>query len=141
MARIRAWMALACSLVGAPVCALDPARPLDLFFHQAWLTRDGLPQNSIEAILQTRDGYMWLATQEGLVRFDGARFQVFDRSTTSGFTTNHVTSLLEARDGTLWAGTLAAAAALAGGKVTAYAPRRNSSESVVALAEDGAGRI
>jgi ligand-binding sensor domain-containing protein len=143
MARIRAWMALACSLVGAPVCALDPARPLDLFFHQAWLTRDGLPQNSIEAILQTRDGYMWLATQEGLVRFDGARFEVFDRNTTAGIRTNHVTSLLEARDGTLWAGTLGGGLLRwQEGKVTAYSLAQGlSSDSVVALAEDGAGRI
>jgi ligand-binding sensor domain-containing protein len=143
MARIRAWMALACTLVGAPVSALDPARPLDLFFHQAWLTRDGLPQNSIEAILQTRDGYMWLATQEGLVRFDGVRFEVFDRNTTTGITTNHVTSLLEARDGTLWAGTLGGGLLRwQAGRVTAFAPAQGlSSDSVMALAEDPSGRI
>src|SRR5262245_65587275 len=80
MVRIRAWMALACLLVGAPLSALDPARPLDLFFHQAWMTRDGLPQNSIEAILQTRDGYLWLATQEGPVRFAGVCSALCDPS-------------------------------------------------------------
>ena len=143
MARMRAWLALACVLVAAPLRALDPARPLDLFFHQSWQMRDGLPQNSIEAILQTRDGYMWLATQEGLVRFDGARFAVFDRNTTAGMTTNHVTSLLEARDGALWAGTLGGGLLRwQGGRMTAYAPAQGlSSDSVMALAEDGAGRL
>ncbi len=143
MACFRAWAALACVLVAAPLSALDPSRPLDLFFHQSWQMRDGLPQNSIEAILQTRDGYMWLATQEGLVRFDGARFEVFDRNTTTGMTTNHVTSLLEARDGALWAGTVGGGLLRwQAGKVTTYAPPQGlSSDSVMALAEDAAGRI
>lgn len=44
-----------------------------------WTTENGLPQNTINDILQTRDGYLWLATYGGLVRFDGARFVVFDR--------------------------------------------------------------
>ena len=50
--------------------------------HQfdSWTTENGLPQNSINDILQTRDGYLWLATNGGLVRFDGARFVVFDVS-------------------------------------------------------------
>src|SRR5262245_10743398 len=69
-----------------------------------WTTENGLPQNSINDIVQTRDGYLWLATFGGLVRFDGSRFVIFDRST-DGIRGQRVFSLHEDRAGTLWAGT------------------------------------
>ncbi|MGE0884026.1 MAG: two-component regulator propeller domain-containing protein [Blastocatellales bacterium] len=69
----------------------------------SWTTEDGLPQNSINDILQTRDGYLWLATNGGLVRFDGTRFVIFDRST-EGIGTQRVRALLEDSKGTLWIG-------------------------------------
>ncbi|HXI29918.1 MAG TPA: two-component regulator propeller domain-containing protein, partial [Vicinamibacterales bacterium] len=69
-----------------------------------WTTENGLPQNSVNDIVQTRDGYLWLATFGGLVRFDGFRFVVFDRST-DGIRGQRVYSLHEDRTGTLWAGT------------------------------------
>lgn len=68
-----------------------------------WTTENGLPQNSINDILQTRDGYLWLATNGGLVRFDGARFVVFDRSV-EGIKSQRVRRLLEDSKGTLWVG-------------------------------------
>jgi ligand-binding sensor domain-containing protein/signal transduction histidine kinase len=68
-----------------------------------WTTENGLPQNSINDILQTRDGYLWLATNGGLVRFDGARFVVFDRSA-EGIRSQRLRSLLEDSKGTLWVG-------------------------------------
>jgi ligand-binding sensor domain-containing protein len=67
-------------------------------------TDEGLPQNSLSSIIQTRDGYLWLTTFDGLVRFDGVRFTVFDKSNIKGLSTNRFTSLYEDRDGTLWAG-------------------------------------
>src|SRR5664279_5161584 len=63
--------------------ALDPTKAITQYVQDVWTTRDGLPQNSVYSIAQTRDGYIWLATQEGLARFDGVRFTVFDRSNTS----------------------------------------------------------
>jgi signal transduction histidine kinase/ligand-binding sensor domain-containing protein len=69
-----------------------------------WTTENGLPQNSINDILQTRNGYLWLSTNGGLVRFDGARFVVFDRST-EGIKSQRVRTMLEDSKGTLWAGT------------------------------------
>jgi len=70
----------------------------------SWTTENGLPQNSINDILQTRDGYLWLATFGGLVRFDGVRFVVFDRSE-EGIRSLRVRALHEDRRGTLWAAT------------------------------------
>lgn len=72
---------------------------------ESWTADEGLPQNSVRSIIQTRDGYLWLTTFDGLVRFDGVRFTVFDKSNTGGLRTNRFTSLHEDRDGTLWAGT------------------------------------
>jgi diguanylate cyclase (GGDEF)-like protein len=88
-----------------PARALDPSRTIAQYRHQAWNTKDGLPQSSVEAILQTRDGYLWLGTQEGLVRFDGVRFAVFDKSNTKALKANRVTALAEDRTGALWIGT------------------------------------
>ena len=70
----------------------------------SWTTENGLPQNSVNDILQTRDGYLWLATHGGLVRFDGVRFVIFDRST-QGIESQRVRALHEDRQGTLWAAT------------------------------------
>jgi ligand-binding sensor domain-containing protein len=69
-----------------------------------WTIADGLPQNAINALTQTHDGYLWLATNDGLVRFDGLRFTVFKHSTTPGLATNRFRCLYEDRQGTLWAG-------------------------------------
>src|SRR5689334_17367783 len=60
-----------------------------------WDTDRGLPQNSIQAILQTRDGYLWLATFDGLVRFGGAQFTVFNSGNSQGLKSNRFTALFE----------------------------------------------
>ncbi len=70
-----------------------------------WTADNGLPQNSVYAIQQTRDGYLWLATVDGLVRFDGVNFTVFNRSNSPGITNNRFISLFEDINGDLWAGT------------------------------------
>jgi hypothetical protein len=70
-----------------------------------WTADDGLPQNSVYGIVQTGDGYLWLATVDGLVRFDGARFTIFNKSNSPGIVNNRFVSLFEAANGDLWAGT------------------------------------
>src|SRR5215475_13896370 len=70
-----------------------------------WTADTGLPQNSINAIHQARDGYIWLATFDGLVRFDGVRFTVFNKSNSPGIGNNRFTCLYEDRQGDLWMGT------------------------------------
>src|SRR5215216_2158662 len=88
-------------LVGLLACAVATAQPRYQFDH--WTTDDGLPQNAVNAILQTRDGYLWLATFDGLVRFDGIRFTVFNKGNTKGIGGNRLDMLFEDRHGTLWA--------------------------------------
>ncbi len=65
----------------------------------------GLPQNKVTAVVQTRDGYLWVGTYNGLARFDGVRFTVFDENNTPELRSSRMTSLFEAGDGTLWVGT------------------------------------
>jgi ligand-binding sensor domain-containing protein/two-component sensor histidine kinase len=74
------------------------------YFAQLWQTEDGLPQNAVSAIVQTRDGYLWLGTYSGVARFDGVRFVVFDGSNTPQLQSSRVTSLFEDADGNLWIG-------------------------------------
>ena len=85
--------------------ALDPNRSHKEFGHQAWLTENGLPQNTVQAIVQTRDGYIWVGTQDGLARFDGLNFTVFDKENTPAFKSNDIRFLQEDRQGRLWIST------------------------------------
>jgi len=70
-----------------------------------WTADDGLPQNTVYGIVQTQDGYLWLATVDGLARFDGARFTIFNKSNSPGIINNRFVSLFEDARGDLWAGT------------------------------------
>jgi ligand-binding sensor domain-containing protein/two-component sensor histidine kinase len=84
---------------------LDPAKEISQYNHKAWLKVDGLPQNSVYALAQTPDGYLWIGTQEGLARFDGLTFRTFSRKSTPGFKGKIVHSLAVSPDSTLWIGT------------------------------------
>jgi PAS domain S-box-containing protein len=95
---------LCCTGAGSAF-ALDPAKRITQFGHDVWQTREGLPQNSVQAVVQTRDGYLWFGTQEGLARFDGVQFTVFDSRNTPGIRNHFIWSLFEDRDGVLWIGT------------------------------------
>src|SRR5205807_1999937 len=85
--------------------ALDNSKELSRYGRQTWQTESGLPQNTIHAILQTHDGYIWLGTEGGVVRFDGLKFVVYDTQNTPNLRSNNIRSLLEDRQGALWIGT------------------------------------
>ena len=72
------------------------------YLHTVWTLDDGLPQNSVNDIIQTRDGYLWLATFGGLVRFDGLTFTLFDVANAEGLASNRMKKLYEDRSGALW---------------------------------------
>jgi len=81
---------------------LEPAKPVDQFKYEVWTTDHGLPQNSVNAILQTHDGYLWIGTYEGLARFDGVSFRVFNKSNTRELRSNSVAKIMEDSRGSLW---------------------------------------
>ena len=88
-----------------PAQALDPTRALTQYVQDKWDTRDGLPRNYVKAILQTRDGYLWIGTQAGLVRFDGVRFTIYDSTNTPALRNHNIRVLVEDPQGALWIGT------------------------------------
>ncbi|MFL6447933.1 MAG: two-component regulator propeller domain-containing protein [Bryobacteraceae bacterium] len=93
------------ALISTAEASLDPSKDISQFIHQTWQNEQGLPENSVTAIAQTRDGYLWLGTESGLARFDGLRFTVYDKTSTPGLAGNFITCLLVDHDGTLWIGT------------------------------------
>ena len=75
------------------------------YSQRAWTTDDGLPSNKIQALCQTRDGYIWIGTRAGLVRFDGLSFTVFNHINTPEMTSDDCRALAEDTEGALWIGT------------------------------------
>jgi ligand-binding sensor domain-containing protein/signal transduction histidine kinase len=121
---------------------LDPKRSLSEFGNQVWLTENGLPQNTVQAIMQTRDGYLWIGTQEGLARFNGTGFLVFDKENTPQFKSNDIRALFEDRNGTLWVGTSYGLLRFQGGSFTCFTTAEGLPDnSVTALAETPEGTI
>jgi ligand-binding sensor domain-containing protein len=96
---------LAIAMWSGPVWGLDPRLALTQLGHDVWTTSNGLPQDSVRAIAQTADGYLWIATTDGLARFDGVIFTVFNGSNAPLLKQCIITSLLAAPDGSLWIGT------------------------------------
>jgi ligand-binding sensor domain-containing protein/signal transduction histidine kinase len=107
-------------LAGAPARALDPHTALTQYGYQSWQTDTGLPQNTVHAIVQGRDGYMWVATEGGLVRFDGAEFRAYTRANTPGLPSDLIDDLMEDRDGALWISTSGGLARMRDGSVEAF---------------------
>ena len=103
-----------------PASALDSHKSIKQYTHQVWNDKNGLPENDVQSILQTDDGYIWLATEEGLVRFDGVHFAVFDRKNTPQITNNNVHTLLQDPHGGLWIGTENGLLQLKEGKFALY---------------------
>jgi ligand-binding sensor domain-containing protein/signal transduction histidine kinase len=91
------------------VCLLlffvSPSASVAQSHFDSWTTDDGLPQNNINDIIQTSDGYLWLATFNGLVRYDGVRFTTFNSGTTKGIRSSRLLKLLEDGEGNLWIAT------------------------------------
>jgi len=90
---------------GGRAAALDPERLPSQYVHRAWSLDDGLPQTSVNDVVQDRDGYLWLATYGGLARFDGVHFQVFTQADHPGLPSDRLLSLEEDDQGDLWIGT------------------------------------
>jgi ligand-binding sensor domain-containing protein/signal transduction histidine kinase len=96
---LRAALLLAAGLP-AGAGAAEPAS----YFIRSWRTENGLPDNAVTSIVQTRDGYLWLATYGGLARFDGVSFTVFNTANTPALQSDRTTSLFEDAQGNLWIG-------------------------------------
>jgi len=122
---------IAALFLGTSAFALDPGRALTQSRLSVWANGSGLPQATIDAIVQTSDGYLWFGTEEGLVRFDGMRFVVHDRQNTPGLRSPFISSLYEAPDKTLWIGTYGGGVArLRNGQIEAFHPELLGSDRI-----------
>ena len=134
-------------------CARLMAQSPGSFGHQAWMSESGLPQNSVHQVLQTRDGFLWIATEGGVARFDGFDFRTFSRRTDPAMPGDDICCLAEDTSGTLWAGafdkllrfdgsafeTWKTADGLPRGEITALLPAADG--SLLVLTSDGLVRV
>jgi ligand-binding sensor domain-containing protein/AraC-like DNA-binding protein len=123
--------------------AFNPGFPASRYLHRSWTASNGLPQSTVYAILQTRDHFLWIATDGGLARFDGVKFTLFNRSNTIGFNTNSVTTLCEDSKGGVWIGTYGGGVLHYNqGEFTHFDQRHGlSSLKIWSLLEDARGRL
>jgi ligand-binding sensor domain-containing protein/two-component sensor histidine kinase len=75
------------------------------FIVREWQTEEGLPQNSVNAVLQSRDGYIWIGTQEGLARFDGSFFKIYNMNSVPEMISQLILCVTEDMENALWVGT------------------------------------
>src|SRR5246127_5793135 len=105
---------------GTGAYALDPALDVSQYAHTAWKIRDGFTKGEIRSITQTPDGFIWLGTEFGLLRFDGVRTVPWQPPPDQHLPSSNILSLLAARDGTLWIGTYEGLVSWRDGKLTQY---------------------
>jgi len=98
--------------------ALNPALDVSQYAHTSWKIRDGFPKGQVTSIAQTPDGYLWLGSEFGLVRFDGVRGVPWQQPAGQQLPSSYIMRLLTARDGTLWIGTYNGLASWKDGKLT-----------------------
>jgi len=92
--------ALVCSTV--PAVAIDPDRAISQYIRDQWGSDKGFPGGSVSAIAQSADGYLWVGTDKGLIRFDGLNFQLFPLAVPSSFPIGPIQGLVSDAEGNLW---------------------------------------
>src|SRR5580704_4127064 len=138
------WFAAAALLVSRarPAAALEPSTSLANYGRQAWAMENGLPQNTVQALAQTKDGFLWLGTEAGLVRFDGVEFQTYDHNSNPALPGNDIRCLLASADGALWIGTNAGLARWKDGTAKTFTAQDGlPGNGILALEETPGGQL
>src|SRR5229473_2363905 len=131
---------LACRLAWCPCAlALNPALDVSQYTHAAWKIREGFSEGTISAIVQTPDGYLWLGTELGLMRFDGVRTVPWQPPAGEHLPSTNIWKLLVTRDGRLWISTPAGLASWKDGTLV-HNPEL-AGQLVFALLEDSGGTV
>ncbi|UCH98355.1 MAG: response regulator [Candidatus Aminicenantes bacterium] len=123
--------------------ALDPQKRISQYIQDTWEIERGLPQVTVHEVIRTRPGYLWLGTQEGLVRFDGVRFKTFDKKSVEQLDNNWIWTLYEDRKGNLWIGTDGGGVTcMKDGKFVTYTTQHGLSNNIVrSIGEDSEGNL
>ena len=132
---------LACILLACcpAAFALNPSLEVSQYAHTSWKIRDGFTKGTINSIAQTPDGYLWLGTEFGLLRFDGLKNVQWQPPTNQQLPDSFIYALLAARDGTLWIGTAKGLASWKDGKLTQYSEL--AGQYIFRLLEDREGTV
>jgi ligand-binding sensor domain-containing protein len=139
MARQASMVAGAFLMCCGIASALDPSLDINQYAHTAWTARDGLFKGVVSSIAQTSDGYLWLGTEFGLLRFDGVRSSPWQPPAGQHLPNNRIRGVLVARDGRLWIGTWEGLASWKNGSLTNYPEL--AGQIIYALGEDRTGAI
>ncbi len=136
--KVMVWLVV---LLASSACsfALDPSLDVSQYAHTSWKIREGFTKGTIFSIAQTPDGYLWLGTESGLVRFDGVQAIPWQPPDGEPLPDNFVHALLVSRDGTLWIGTERGLASWKDGKLTQYPEA--AGHDVHSLQQDAEGTI
>ncbi len=131
--------ALLLLLFAAPAAfALDPSKAISQYGHSMWTLDEGLLPGTPTVMGQTTDGYLWVGTRTGLVRFDGVRFVPFTPPQGEALRSSRILALHGSSDGSLWIGTRAGLDRWHNGHVTNY---KDSPGSINGIVEDRAGKV
>ncbi|WP_263384208.1 ligand-binding sensor domain-containing diguanylate cyclase [Granulicella arctica] len=117
---------------------LDAHKALSQYVQTRLTDQNGLPQSSVSAIAQTKDGYLWFGTEEGLARYDGTRVTVFDTASHKELKDNLVLALRASRDGSLWVGTRSSVSRYKDG---VFRPYISAASTINSIFESSDGRI
>jgi signal transduction histidine kinase/ligand-binding sensor domain-containing protein len=138
---VRRWLVVLVLLAPARARALDFRRPLRELQITTWDRSRGLPSSFVTALAQTPDGYVWIGTNRGLVRFDGTRFRTFRHADEPGLPSDYVNALAIGAGG-LWIGTATGLARWRDGALSAFGAAHGlPAENVAAVVEDRAGHV
>ncbi|MDX2473763.1 MAG: two-component regulator propeller domain-containing protein [Candidatus Krumholzibacteria bacterium] len=127
------------ALPGPPPSKAD-GKALSQFIHNSWSSKDGLPQELVSGIAQTPDGYLWIGTQEGLVRFDGLKFHLYNHSSDPVLSKQMINVMVNGHNGDLWLGTWSGLVRVRDGRFDTFGAESSVPESRVldlAITRDG----
>jgi signal transduction histidine kinase/streptogramin lyase len=128
-------------LASPELAALSPQKQLSQYTRTVWTQAQGLPQDTVRAMAETQDGYLWLGTEEGLARFDGYEFLTFTKEG-GQLPSNSVTALCASRDGGLWIGTQGGLTHYSSGRFETFTQKNGLPASVVGrVLEDHTGAV
>jgi ligand-binding sensor domain-containing protein len=139
---IHGSLAVLLAMLAGQSVALDSSLRPSQHILNTWQIPEGHPQSSAQSIARTPDGYLWVGTEEGLARFDGVQFTVFDHDNASGIPQRDITALSVDHAGRLWIGTGSGIAVLDKGRFTPIDKIAGLAHAYVhAITEGKSGRL